>query len=124
MRNILPVLALAALAACNQGQSSGDQAQAAAAPAGPHSNAAPGTFMRTNADGSHVTEFLRSDGTYTDWVAGAQTEAGKWAVKDNKTCFTPDKGNETCSSDSRIGTDGTFTETPDTGAPYTVEKTA
>jgi hypothetical protein len=124
MREILPIVALAALAACGHAKSTDDTAKAAAAPATPHSQAAAGTFMRTNADGSMVTEFLAKDGTYTDWVAGAQTESGKWAVKDNKTCFTPKDGTERCSSDGPVGADGTFTETPDGGTAYKVQKTA
>lgn len=123
MRYLLPIVALAALAACGQAKSTDDAAKAAA-PAAPHSQAAAGTFMRTNADGSMVTEFLSKDGTYTDWVAGAQTEAGKWEVKDNKTCFTPKGGKERCAADSPVGSDGTFTETPDGGAAYKVQKTA
>jgi hypothetical protein len=120
MKTIAALFALAALAACGQSQTD----KAATASAAPHSNAVPGTFVRTNADGSLVTEFLKSDGTYTLRVGGELTESGKWAGKDNKTCFTPDKGKETCSTDSPVGADGTFTETPDGGTPYKVEKTA
>ena len=124
MRKILPIVALAALAACGQAKSTDDTAKAAAAPAAPHSQAVAGTFMRTNADGSMVTEFLAKDGTYTDWVAGAQTESGKWAVKDNKTCFTPKDGKERCAADGAVGSDGSFTETPEDAPAYKVEKTA
>jgi hypothetical protein len=123
MKRILPIVGLAMLAACNQAAPSDDAAQAAAAPAGPHSNAAPGTFTYTDAKGQMVTSFLAEDGTYTDWVAGAMTERGKWAVKDNKSCFTPENGKEQCTSDSPMGADGTFTATPDEGAPYKVTKT-
>jgi hypothetical protein len=123
MKSVLPIVALAMLAACNQAAPGDDQAKAAAAPAGPHSNAAPGTFTYTNAKGQMVTSFLSDDGTYTDWVAGAMTERGKWAVKDNKSCFTPENGKEQCNSDGPMGSDGSFTSTPDGGAPYTVTKT-
>lgn len=121
MRIILPIAALAALAACGQAKSNDEAAQA---PAAPHSNAQAGTFMRTNADGSLVTEIFKGDGTYTNWAGGAMTESGKWAVKDNKTCFTPDGGQERCAADGPVGADGTFTETPDGGPAYKVEKTA
>ena len=53
-----------------------------------------------------TTAFLKSDGTYTDWVAGAMTESGKWAVENNKTCFHPDKGEARCSTDGPVGADG------------------
>jgi len=118
MRIILPIVALAALAACGQAKSND-----AATKAAPHSNAVPGKFVRTNADGSMVTEILKNDGTYADWGRGVMTESGKWAVKNNKTCFTPDGGNEICAADGPVGADGTFTETPDGGAAYQVEKT-
>jgi len=124
MKLLLPIAALAMLAACNSSAPGVDKAKVAAAPAGPHSNAAPGTFILTGADGSMTTAFLKSDGTYTDWVAGAMTESGKWAVENNKTCFHPDKGEARCSTDGPVGADGTYTETPDKGAAYTVSKTA
>ena len=115
-------MGLAMMAGCSQGAPAGDKAQAAEAPAGPH--AAPGTFVRTGADGKMTTVFLAKDDTYTSWVGGAMTESGKWAVKDNKNCFTPAKGAATCSADGPIAADGSFTETPDQGAPYTVRKSA
>jgi hypothetical protein len=121
MREILPIVALAALVACGQAKSNDEAAQT---PAAPHSNAQAGTFMRTNADGSLLTEILKDDGSYTYWAGGAMTESGKWAVKDNKTCFTPEDGTERCATDGAVGSDGTFTETPDGAPAYKVEKTA
>ncbi|MBO0749105.1 MAG: hypothetical protein J2O44_01560 [Porphyrobacter sp.] len=122
MIKLLPILGLAMLAACNQGPA--DKAQAAAAPAGPHSNAAPGTYTHTAADGTMVITHLEGDGSYTDWVAGEMREAGKWSVDNNKTCFHPNKGAARCGSDGPMGPDGSYTVTPDQGAPYTVTKTA
>ncbi|HTK72305.1 MAG TPA: hypothetical protein VL331_07420 [Croceibacterium sp.] len=126
MRKVVPILALAALSACGQSQPAGDTAAAAEPPAAtaPHSNAAPGTYVRTAVDGSMTTIRLQPDGTYSNWVAGAQTETGKWAVKNDKTCFTPDGGKEQCSSDGPIQPDGRFRVTPDQGAAYTLTKTA
>jgi hypothetical protein len=128
MRGLLPIVALAALAACNQNQSADQSAQAEAtpaAPATPHSNAAPGTFVRTAADGKVTTLFLATDGTYTEWMAGAMTDSGTWSVEDNKSCFkSKDADKPQCSTDGPMGADGTFTETPDDGQPYTVQKTA
>lgn len=124
MKQLIPIVALALLGACGQGASSDDKAQAAAAPAGPHSNAAPGTYTYTNAKGQMVISYLSDDNTYTNWVAGAMVERGKWSIKDNKSCFAPENGEEHCASDGPMGADGTFTTTPDGGAPITVTKTA
>jgi hypothetical protein len=121
MKSILPIVGLALLGACNQASPVAEKAQAAT-PAGPHSNAAPGTFVYTDAKGSMVTAFLSDDGLYTDWIAGAMVERGKWAVENNKTCFHPENGKPRCQSDGPIGKDGSYTVTPDEGAPYTVTK--
>jgi hypothetical protein len=123
MIKYLPIVGLAMLAACNQAAPGVDKAQAASAPTGPHSNAAPGTYTYTG--GGHMTiVHLESDGSYTDWVAGEMKESGKWAVENNKTCFHPDKGDARCMSDGPVGSDGTYIATPDAGDPYTVTKTA
>jgi hypothetical protein len=123
MITVLPIFGLVLVGGCNHAAPGGDKAQAAAAPAGPHSNAAPGTYTHTDAKGSMITTFMADDKSYTDWVAGAMTERGKWAVENNKTCYTPDKGDKHCTSDGPIGPDGTYTATPDQGEPYTVTKT-
>jgi hypothetical protein len=122
MNRIIPIAALALLAACNQ-SASGDKAKAATAAAAPHSNAAPGTFTHVAAGGSMIITHLEGDGSYTDWVAGEMKESGKWAIEDNKTCFHPTNGKARCSTDGPMGADGTYTTTPDEGAPYTVTKT-
>ena len=127
MRTILSIASLAALAACGQGNSSTDQAAAPADPpaaTSPHSNAAPGIYVRTAQNGSITRTMLQANGTYSNWVAGAQTETGKWAVKNNESCFTPDGGKESCNSDGPMQPDGRFRVTPDNGDPYTVQKTA
>jgi hypothetical protein len=123
MKILIPIAALAALTACGQSAPGTEKAKAATAPAGPHSNAAPGTFVMTGADGSMTTMFLKNDGTYTNWVAGEMRESGKWTIENNKTCFHPDKGEVRCGSDGPIGDDGSYTVTPDSGAPYQVRKT-
>ena len=126
MIKFVPLIGLAMLAACNQAASDDGKAQAAAPPAatGPHSNAAPGTYTHTAANGSMVTTFMAEDKTYTDWVAGAMTERGKWAVENDKTCFHPETGKVHCQSDGPPAKDGSYTVTPDEGAPYTLSKTA
>ena len=123
MKILISIAALAALTACGQSAPGTEKAKAATAPTGPHSNAAPGTFVMTGADGSMTTMFLKNDGTYTNWVAGEMRESGKWAIENNKTCFHPDKGEVRCGSDGPIGDDGSYTVTPDSGAPYQVRKT-
>jgi hypothetical protein len=123
MKSLLPFVGLAMLAACNQSQPASEKAEATQ-PAGPHSNAAPGTFVHSDAKGAMITTFLSADGLYTNWIAGAMVERGKWAVEDNKTCFHPENGKEYCGSDGPMGKDGSFTVTPDAGAPYTVTKTS
>lgn len=122
MIKYLPIAGLAVLAACNQAAPGVDEAQAAAAPTGPHSNAAPGTYTHTS-DGHMIITHLESDGSYTDWVAGEMKESGKWAVENNKTCYHPDKGEARCTSDGPVAADGSYTATPDQGEPYTVSKT-
>jgi hypothetical protein len=126
MKTIVPLIALATLAACGQSQAAPDETAAAEPPAAtaPHSNAAPGTYVRTAANGSMTTYQLQADGTYSTWVAGAQTETGKWAVKNDMSCFTPDGGKESCNSDGPMQKDGRFRVTPDQGDAFTVQKTA
>jgi hypothetical protein len=124
MKTVLPIIGLVLLAGCNHAAPGADKAQAAAAPAGPHSNAAPGTYTHTDAKGSMITTFMADDKTYTDWVAGAMTERGKWAVENDKTCFHPENGKEYCQSDGPVSKDGSYTVTPDAGAPYTLSKSA
>jgi hypothetical protein len=124
MKTLLPIVGLAMLAACSQSSAPTADKAEAAAPAGPHSNAKPGTYVHTDAKGAMVTTFLSDDGLYTNWVAGAMVERGKWAVEDNKTCFHPENGKAYCGSDGPIGKDGSYTVTPDEGAPYTVTKTS
>jgi hypothetical protein len=123
MKILIPIAALAMLAACGESAPGTEKAQAATAPAGPHSNAGPGPFIMTAADGSMTTVFLKDDGTYTNWVAGEMKESGKWAIENDKTCFHPDKGEARCGSDGPIGADGSDTVTPDKGAPYQVRRT-
>jgi hypothetical protein len=122
MKSLLPLVALAMLAACNQSSPVADKAQAATPAAGPHSNAAPGTYVYTDAKGSMVTAFLSDDGLYTNWIAGAMVERGKWAIENNKTCFHPENSEVRCQSDGPMAADGSYTVTPDKGAPYTVTK--
>ena len=126
MRKILPIAALATLAACGQSKADDTQQAAAEPPAAtaPHSNAGPGTFVRTAADGTMTVLRLQPDGTSSTWVAGNETETGKWAVKNDHTCYVPDGGKERCTSDGPIQPDGRFRVTPAEGDPYTLQKTA
>jgi hypothetical protein len=127
MKRTLAVLAIGMLAACGSNETAEAPAEdtAVAETADTGSNAAPGTYEVTMADGSMMTATLAEDGTYTDTVDGEVTETGVWAIVGEKTCFTPAEGSEgtpMCYSDSPMGEDGTFTATPDEGDPITVRK--
>ena len=67
MKSLLPFVGLAMLAACNQSAPVADKAEAAA-PAGPHSNARPGTYVHTDAKGAMITTFLSDDGLDTNLI--------------------------------------------------------
>jgi hypothetical protein len=130
MKALLPFVALAALAACNQSQSdAGPVEKAAAADPAPQptSQAKAGTFSVTQADGAKVTMVMGADHTYTNTVGGQKIEAGIWSIVGGKTCLTPSEGAGAvarCYIDGPVGEDGTFTATPDQGNPVTVKKIA
>ena len=129
MKKLVLIAAVAALSACNQNKAEPAPAASEAAAPTPAASALPaaadmaGTY-EFDYKGKATTSVMKADGTYEDSQDGKVTETGKWTVKDNKSCFTPEKGKEQCTSDGPMGSDGTFTVTPDEGAPYTVTKTA
>ena len=127
MKRLALLMATAALAACGQSQTDeapAAEASTAAAPI-PTSNASPGTYEVTAADGTKTTSVLNDDHTYVDKQGGQETEAGSWTIVGGKTCFTPSEGANAvarCYTDGPIGADGTFTATPDQGDPIKVKK--
>ena len=96
-------------------------ATALATPAAVHSPA-PGSYDVTAADGTKMTTTLIADGAYVDRdTKGKVTAKGKWAVRDGKTCFAPEKGAEECYTDSVPAADGSFTATDSKGAVVQVK---
>jgi hypothetical protein len=130
MKRLALALAMAAMAACDQGEpAAGPVEQAAAAQPEPQptSQAVPGTYSVTRIDGTKVTSVLAADHTYSNTVHGERTEAGAWAIVGGQTCLTPSEGEGAvarCYTDSAPGKDGTFIATPDVGDPITVKKIA
>jgi hypothetical protein len=123
-------LAMAMLAACDQGETAAgpvERAAAAEPEPQPTSLASPGTYSVTEIDGTKMTSVFAADHTYSNTVHGNKTEAGSWAIVGGRTCLTPSEGEGAvarCYTDSAPGRDGTFTATPDVGDPITVKKIA
>jgi len=83
-----------------------------------------GTWDDNMADGSKsITKFM-SDGTYEDTDAKGKVEKGKFAIKDDKVCMTPDAGKAQCWATSAPMADGSMTATSDDGQKITVKKRA
>lgn len=71
-----------------------------------------GVFDYVSANGSKGTTVIMADGKYVDRDdKGKVQEKGTAAMKDGKTCFTPEKGAEHCYTDSAPDADGNFTAT-------------
>ena len=80
----------------------------------------PGTYQVKMPNGKSGTTTVAADGTYIDMADGKQTEKGKVAVRDGKTCFAPTNGTETCFTDGPPAADGSWISTDPKGAKYTV----
>ena len=123
MKTFALLAGVALLAACSQKTDTTDAdaaaSEAAAMPAdvtatGPATanGATPGSYDVTYADGSTSVDTLMADGTYVSRDANDKvTEKGMWAVKDGKTCFTPEGKTETCFSEGARAADGSFDAT-------------
>lgn len=83
-----------------------------------------GTWEDGYADGGKGTTTFASDGTFHDTDPKGKTEKGKFAIRDNKVCMTPDGAKEECWSVSAPAADGSRTATSDAGTKLTVKKTA
>ena len=83
-----------------------------------------GTWDDTMADGSKGTTKFMSDATYEDTDAKGKVEKGKFALKDNKVCMTPDGGKTVCWATGAPMADGSMTASSDDGQKITVKKRA
>lgn len=73
---------------------------------------APGSYDATGPDGTKMVKTIMADGTYVDRDAKDKVVAkGTMAMKDGKTCFTPEGKGEVCYTDSMPAADGSFTAT-------------
>lgn len=124
-RLILLAATAMALSACSQKAEEAAAPEAAAtdamAPAADASTAAAmttgngsaaGTYDIVGPDGTKGMSKLNPDGTYEDTdESGKTTAKGTWAVKDGKTCFTPEGKPEECYTEGPAGADGSFEAT-------------
>ena len=112
-RLFLTAAACAALAACGNPAEEADQPVVADTPmAAPTTanNEMAGTYEVTMADGTVVTQTIRSDGTYSDVADGEVTEAGTWRAEGQQLCYDPEGTEpEECYTGSQPGADGSFT---------------
>lgn len=113
MRKIAIAASLIVLAACSKSEAPApapsSEAASEAAMAAPTPTA--GSYDVTAPDGSKGTTVLNADGTYTDTDSKGKVVKGKWAMKDGKTCFTPEGQADECYTESQRAADGSFTAT-------------
>ena len=138
---LLVAVAAVALAGCKKAETgtenaaynetsnaSANEAAATEAPAAGNvvtaNGSPPGTYDVVMKDGSKGKTTLNADGTYTDVDAKGKETKGTWAVKDGKTCFTPDGKTAECYTESAPGADGSFTATSAKGETVTVKKSS
>ena len=125
MKKFAIVASIALLAACgakkdaaaDPAATESAMASAAATPAAVETPA-PGSYDVTGPDGKTGTTTLMADGSYVNRDAdGKVVGKGTMAVKDGKTCFTPEGGKpDECYTDSARAADGSFTATDAKGA--------
>ena len=78
----------------------------------PAASSTPGSYDVTLSDGTKRVTTLMADGTYVDRDSKDKVvEKGTMAMKDGKTCFTPEGGKEECFTESAHAADGSFTAT-------------
>lgn len=82
-----------------------------------------GTYEVTLADGTKVTETIKSDGTYVDVANGKETK-GTWRMDGANSCFDPEgTAPEVCYTTGAAAADGSFQVTAPDGKVYaTVRK--
>jgi hypothetical protein len=124
MKHYILLAAVSILAACSQqkaAEPAASESAAATAEAAPAPSPTAGTYDVSMADGTKGVSILNADGTYEDQDAGGKTTVkGTWAVKDGKTCFTPEGKAEECFAESARAADGSFTATDAKGATVQV----
>lgn len=127
MKKFAVLAGFALLAACGSktdapADTATTEAAASAAEAAPSPTA--GVYDVTNPDGTKGLTTLAADGTYEDKDAKGAVVKGTWAVKDGKTCFTPEGKPEECYTESARAADGSFTATDAKGATVQVKPQA
>ena len=119
MKKLILLAGIATLCACSSQEPAAEEtaaaeapaAEVAAAPAAAETPAA-GSYDVTNPDGSKGITTLMADGSYVDRDAADKVVAkGTWAMKDGKTCFTPEGKPDECYTESARAADGSFTAT-------------
>ena len=121
MKKLILLASCALLASCLGKKPDAEETTAAAAPAteaaapaaaAPAAAPGAGSYDVTNPDGTKGVTTIMADGSYVDRDSNDKVVAkGKMAMKDGKTCFTPEGGKEECFTDSTPGADGSFTAT-------------
>jgi hypothetical protein len=129
MKKFAVLAGFALLAACGSKQeaatdaaaSDSTAASAAATPAAVYAPGAGSYDVTPPGEPMHVTTMI-ADGAYVQRdTKGKVMEKGKWADRDGKTCFAPEKGAEECYVLSTPGADGGFTATDAKGAVFQVK---
>ena len=119
MKKLILLAGVALLAACGGKSDTATEAAAtesamatAAATVTPVASATPGVYDVTYPDGSKSMDALMDDGTYVSRdPSGKVVDKGAWAIKDGKTCFTPEGKAEECYTESARAADGSFSAT-------------
>lgn len=133
MKRIVFVALLASVAACSQPapapEATAEATTAEAPPATTGESLAAdgkpsvGKYRVTRADGTVMTDDVRTDGTYVTTMADGKTETGKWEQKGpNLYCGTEDKaGAKQKCYDEKVDDKGVYTsKNPETGEVSTV----
>lgn len=75
-----------------------------------------GTFEVVMADGTVVTQTIRSDGTYSDVADGEVVETGNWRADGTRLCYDPEGDEpEQCFAGEQPAADGSFRTRDDQG---------
>ena len=118
MKRLAIIASLALLAACEARDDAAAPEAAATetmpvdAAATPAAGPTPGSYDVTYPDGTTSVDTLMADGTFVSRDANDKVvDKGTWAVKDGKTCFTPEGKAEECFTEGPRNPDGSFDAT-------------